>query len=253
MRCCRTALCIACFFRLAETRSSTREQNSKAAEPRPGGRRCANFQYVLQLGIGKSGTSSTVAWLDRLGGYVNCEHALPKTFVWPLMRRARAEGLPVLHYVVQSCSLLGEIMAVTGDENAIAPQLSELPQLMAYMRPLRTLFVLNVREEHDWLRSVDCWPTPFAPLRSRFTTSCFSGLPCGVGARDEDMLNWYRGANEYIMWSFRHATDFVVVNVSDPSSFAQLGAICNDSRPMPHVNAPNTTKCRNHHVATHGF
>ena len=124
MRCCRTALWIACFFRFAETRSSTREQNSKAAEPRPGGRRCANFQYVLQLGIGKSGTSSTVAWLDRLGGYVNCEHALPKTFVWPSMRRARAEGLPVLHYVVQSCSLLGEIMAVTGDENAFAPQLS---------------------------------------------------------------------------------------------------------------------------------
>ena len=120
--------------------------------------------------------------------------------------------------------------------------------------------MLNVREEHDWLRSVDCHQTPNPKsLRRRWTDSALEGLPAGAGTRDEEMLSWYRGANAYVRWSFAGANDLVVVNVSEPSvAHANLIAACNDSSlpPLPHVNSKNTSKhreCQRKHLIRHAF
>ena len=109
------------------------------------------------------------------------------------------------------------------------------------MTPLKTLFVFNVRSERSWLRSVDKWSN----LRHRLVTKDFEGKPAGIGRRAEDMLAWYRGTSDYIQWSFRHRRDFIVVNVSDPSSLEALFDKCKDSRryfPMvdPHRHTVDT-------------
>lgn len=45
-------------------------------------------------------------------------------------------------------------------------------------------YVLNRRPAEHWLRSVDHW----SDLRQRLGKCNITGLPAGVGSRDEDML-----------------------------------------------------------------
>ena len=61
------------------------------------------------------------------------------------------------------------------------------------------------------------------------------------------MLRWYRSTNELVRASFEseHARDFVVINVSDPSTFGRLDELCMPGaavnstarRGLPHVTA----------------
>ena len=188
---------------------------------------CANFSYVVQLGMPKTGTSSTYFYFNQLG-YTPCDddgRFAGKTNLFELMSLALQQGKPVLSLAVQNCTNFGEIVSVYGNRN-IVPQLDHLPALKAYMTPLKTLFVLNVRSERSWLRSVDKWSN----LRQRLVAKDLEGKPAGIGRRAEDLLAWYRGVSSYVQWSFRHRRDFIVVNVSDPMSLEALFDKCNDSR-----------------------
>jgi len=203
---------------------------------------CANFSYIVQLGMPKTGTSSTYFYFNQLG-YTPCDdngRFGGKTNLFELMSLAQKQGKPILSLAIQNCTNFGEIMSVYGNRNLV-PQLNQLPALKDYMTPLKTLFVFNVRSERSWLRSVDKWSN----LRHRLVTKDFEGKPAGIGRRAEDMLAWYRGTSDYIQWSFRHRRDFIVVNVSDPSSLEALFDKCKDSRryfPMvdPHRHTVDT-------------
>ena len=188
---------------------------------------CANFSYIVQLGMPKTGTSSTYFYFNQLG-YTPCDddrRFSGGTNLFELMSLALQQGKPVLSLAIHNCTNFGEIVSVYGNRNLV-PQLDQLPALKAHMTPLKTLFVLNVRSERSWLRSVDKWSN----LRQRLVARELEGKPAGIGRRAEDMLAWYRGTIEYFRWSFRHRRDFIVVNISDLSSLESLYDKCNDSR-----------------------
>ena len=193
---------------------------------------CAQYRYIVQLGMVKTGTSSTYLYFKDLG-YKSCDQISES--LWGLMDEAQRRNEPILSHAVGKCENFGEIMKVMGTgPDAIVPQLSQLPALKAYMTPRKTLFVLNVRSPRSWLQSINAWNN----LRRRLVAKEIEGKPAGVGHRDEDLLNWYRGTSDYVEWSFRHRHDFVKVNISNSSTFEALYRQCNDSnRHFPLVDA----------------
>lgn len=83
-------------------------------------------------------------------------------------------------------------------------------------------FILNHRPAEHWLQSVIHWHD----LRSRLIRCNITGLPAGVGAKDDDMVRFYNRHTGNVLEAFPgpHRKRLVVLEVEDPNAGAVLEA-----------------------------
>uniref|UniRef100_A0A7S3BKU5 Sulfotransferase n=1 Tax=Haptolina ericina TaxID=156174 RepID=A0A7S3BKU5_9EUKA len=162
--------------------------------------RCRAYRHVVNLGIGKSGTSSVNQFFQALG-YQPC----PSEYL--LLLRARCERKPLLEFATQRCTLHSEMNSIHANQSFL-PTLTDLLEIDSWMTPLRTLFVLPVRTPASWLASVRAW----TDLRQRFSQKPIPGLRHGED--DAELLRWYIDTNEWLKFMFRRRSNFVVLNLS---------------------------------------
>ena len=181
-------------------------------------RRCADYDEVFQLGLGKSGTTTIQKFfVDRYDYNTTCGSELT-VFIQneidahrPLLDAARAR---CPHFYVS------EPMRVYFPTESIALQLTDLHALR--VAAPRALFVHGVRNTTKWISSVARWNS----LQARLTQRDLPGLPRGIGRTSEELSTWYDGVNAHIAFLFAHRRNYVRVDVDDLASLRALERAC---------------------------
>ena len=181
-------------------------------------RRCANYDEVFQLGLGKSGTTTIQKFFDDRYGYNSTCGAELTVLIQseigarrPLLEEARAR---CPHFYVS------ELMRVYFPTENIALQLTDLHALR--VAAPRALFVHGARNVTKWVSSVARWNS----LQARLTQRDLPGLPRGIGRTSEELLTWYNRVNEHIAFMFAHRRNYVHVNVDDLASLRAVERFC---------------------------
>ena len=191
---------------------------------------CSSYDAVVEVGFGKSGTSSTADFFKRLG-YGHCNGRL-------LMSTAVSQGRPILFHVLRNCTppfFIGELAGIYFDNENVQFQLTHLHFIYVGFKHAmgrRVLYVQTHRNALEWYNSVNSWNN----LKARFTVRDIDGLPAGVGASPTDLIAWYVGANRYLSWFFHHEPNHVAVVHANNFSLRQLFTKCNSSLAMRHLN-----------------
>eukprot|EP00747_Dinoflagellata_sp_TGD_P209782 gnl/TRDRNA2_/TRDRNA2_83155_c0_seq2.p1 gnl/TRDRNA2_/TRDRNA2_83155_c0~~gnl/TRDRNA2_/TRDRNA2_83155_c0_seq2.p1 ORF type:complete len:326 (+),score=41.35 gnl/TRDRNA2_/TRDRNA2_83155_c0_seq2:79-1056(+) len=157
---------------------------------------------IFVLGLPKCGTTSLQHALESAGyGAVHCYAPKPwgpnpaDRFVGHLMERAAAEGRPPLDLLpswvnavtqmdcwwIEDSKQEGEFECAHG----YFPQMTLLEQLDTTYP--HAGFILNLRNAHEWLRSVET----YGPLRRILAEADLPGLPGKAGSEDEELLTWF--------------------------------------------------------------
>merc|ERR1711974_67491 len=103
------------------------------------------------------------------------------------MQRAVSQGLPPLACLPKAINAVAEMNGLFwGNRQALGyfPQMSLLEQLISHY-PFAH-FILNVRDHQRWVKSVNS----HNDLRSRLVSADLPGLPPGVGASDNELIEW---------------------------------------------------------------
>lgn len=189
-------------------------------------RRCAGYDEVFQIGIGKSGTTTVKTFFDDRYDYNStCGNELAE---WiqaeankhrPLLKDAR---IRCPHFYA------GDLMRVYFANENTALQLTHLHNLRVEAQ--NALFVHCARNTTKWLSSVSRWNT----LKQRITQRDLPGLPRGVGAKPQELREWYDEVNAYLAFTFKYRLNYVRVNVDNPASLDALVKFC-DPLALPHV------------------
>ncbi len=181
-------------------------------------RRCAGYDEVFQIGLGKSGTTTIQTFFTARYDYnATCGNALTVLIQneinarQPLLDAARAV---CPHFYVS------ELLRVYFPSETIALQLTDMHALR--VAAPGALFVHCARNTDKWLSSVARWYT----LQSRLAQRDLPGLPRGVGWTLEELRPWYDGVNDYLAFTFAHRRNYVRVNVDDPDSLSALESFC---------------------------
>ena len=181
-------------------------------------RRCAGYDEVFQLGLGKSGTTTIQKFfVDRYDYNATCGSELT-VFIQneidahrPLLDAARAR---CPHFYVS------EPMRVYFPNESIALQLTDLHALR--VAAPRALFVHGARNTTKWVSSVARWNS----LQGRLAQRDLPGLPRGIGRTSEELSTWYDGVNAHIAFMFAHRRNYVRVDVDDLASLRALERVC---------------------------
>ena len=181
---------------------------------------CADYEHVVQIGLGKSGTTTVAAFFASLGYNTTCYDARQ-------IAEALDAGEPPMARTRRACAGSGggffvkELAAVYHERDNFQFQLTHLSPIRREMGP-RTLFVHCERNRTAWVRSAVAW----GDLRQRLAVRDVEGLPPGRGRTEEELARWYAGTNAYLQFAFRWRPNYVRVNVDDRDSLAALAALC---------------------------
>lgn len=173
---------------------------------------CAHFQHIVQLGMGKSGTTAVGHFFEDLG-YRPCSN-----MTWRTLRRAADAGRPLFEEEAVSCSLHVEIATFMDGKENFVPQLTHATQMLTEMVPRHTLFVLVERAAASWTASVRAWNN----LATRIATRQTPGYPPGARPTDHELAEWYRGFNTAVHFFFHGRPNYVHVNMSEPNTTEAL-------------------------------
>lgn len=89
-------------------------------------------------------------------------------------------------------------------------------------------WILNLREPHDWLKSIDRWQD----LRKRFTDNPYTPtLPRGKGGDDQDMISFYQAQAQRIRDFVNTHPSITLVEVQIDDSTA--GQVMEDAFGIP--------------------
>lgn len=176
---------------------------------------CTSYDHVVQIGLGKSGTSTIAAFFKHLGYNDSCFYRSDVAThpVFPL--EAAVERCPHMY--------VGELAAVYFPQDNFQLQLTHMRTIQTRMR--NTLFVHCQRNTTKWTQSVLHWNT----LAQRYTQRDMPGLPAGYGGRRGELADWYDGVNAFLRFSFRHTRNYVNVDVDNLGSLQALASRCNVS------------------------
>jgi hypothetical protein len=200
--------------------------------------RCGTFENVVQVGLGKSGTTTV--------NYFFTKH---------------------LSYN-QSCANLDQMRASLDESGGERPMtrtlalcphfyISELARMyfpqdndqfqLTHMSAIRrqlgasTLFVHCQRNTSRWVQSAQAWGN----LRQRLTTRDMDGLPAGRGGTSTELGEWYEGVNAYLRFAFRWRSNYVRVNVDNVDSLQALFSVCGLSPNSYDFGHENANRCKN--------
>ena len=181
---------------------------------------CANYEHVVQIGLGKTGTTTIRAFFASLGYNATC----------PAVRQiagALAAGEPPMARTKRACAgsdggfFVQELSGVYFPDDNFQFQLTHMAPIRREMGP-NTLFVHCERSATKWLRSATAW----GDLRRRLTVRDVEGLPPGRGGATHELADWYEGVNAYLRFAFRWRPNYARVDVDDPLSLQALAARC---------------------------
>jgi len=181
---------------------------------------CAGYEHVVQVGLGKSGTTTVSAFFASLGYNTTC-------YVARQIAEALDAGEPPMARTRRACAGSGggffvqELAAVYHKHDNFQFQLTHMAPIRREMGP-RTLFVHCERNLSAWVRSAVAW----GDLRQRLAARDVEGLPVGHGQSADELALWYAGVNAYLQFAFRWRPNYVRVNVDEPRSLAALAARC---------------------------
>jgi len=183
---------------------------------------CANYEHVVQIGLGKTGTTTVRAFFESLGYNATCAHRSVRQIA-----EALALGEPPMERTKRACArssggfFVQELTGVYFPTDNFQFQLTHMAPIRREMGP-NTLFVHCERDASRWLRSATAW----GDLRQRLTARDVEGLPPGRGAATDELLEWYAGVNAYLRFAFRWRPNYAHVDVDDPRSLRALAARC---------------------------
>lgn len=168
--------------------------------------RCADYDNVVQIGLGKSGTTTVQLFFTQHLSYNQSCANLDQ-----LRRSLAASGgqLPMTE-TLAACPhfYISELARVYFPRDNDQYQLSHMGAIRRQLGD-RTLFVHCQRSTPNWLRSVRGWNS----LQERFTQRDMDGLPPGRGRTPAELAEWYNGVNAYLQFAFRWRPNYVRVNV----------------------------------------
>ena len=185
---------------------------------------CQNYSHVVQIGWGKSGTTTTRLFFEHLGYNSSC------------LRNEDVDALPITPdktLLSRSCKhvFVGELARFYFPHESVQLQLTHLSLLRQRMP--NTLFVHCWRNTSHWIRSVRHWNTLFGRLRTRD----IEGLPPGHPRNDKELGRWYEDSNAYFAFVFRHRANYALIDVDNPASLRELTTRCNASYTFVPKNA----------------
>jgi hypothetical protein len=179
---------------------------------------------IFVVGFPKAGTTSIHYSLIKAGiksnhwAWYNCpsdlayvkRFSVPAAPVGMLIKRAKEENLPLLHY-------LSEFDAFTQMDVSLNEELNYWPQ----MEDISTLdaqypgskFIFNDRPMEKWLKSVIHWGT----LRRRLGKLDIPGLPLRVGYLNRELINWYNWHKNNMINYFKGRDNFIIFNIENDS------------------------------------
>ena len=182
-------------------------------------RRCGNYDSVVQVGFGKSGTTTVKKFFtgDRYDYNASCFH------VSQIVSSLRADYTRPMHVTRAACPqfYVSELAAMYHPDDNYQFQLTHLPSIQRELGA-RTLFVHCRRNTSRWVDSVRAWNN----LAQRYTTRDVVGLPEGRGGSESDLVAWYDNANAYIGFVFLNRPNYVRVNVDQPDTLQRLARVC---------------------------
>ena len=186
-------------------------------------RRCARYDSVVQIGFGKSGTTTVNKFFteDQYDYNASCFHvaqiveSLASDYTRPM--RVTRERCPRFY--------VSELAAMYFPTDNYQFQLTHMPSIQRELGA-QTLFVHCRRNTSMWVASVRKWNT----LAHRYTIRDVVGLPVGRGRRDAELERWYDAANAYLEFVFDHRANYVQVNVDDRETLQRLSGACETTR-----------------------
>lgn len=189
---------------------------------------CQNYTEVVQIGLGKSGTSTVKKFFsDRFSYNASCGDLLPVL----IQKELDAHNPLPLARARERCPnfYIAELLRVYFPHESIHLQLTHLREIR--LAAPSALFVHCERAVAKWVSSVTRWNT----LQARLAQRDLEGLPRGVGRNETELAEWYLGANAYLRFAFAHRRNYVRVDVDNPASLRNLEAFCGaDARTPPY-------------------
>ena len=179
---------------------------------------CRGHPEVIQVGLGKSGTSTVLKYFtDRFSYNATCGGLLPAA-----IQRAVDERSPALAEARRACPhfYISELTRVYFPNESIQLQLTNMRELR--IAAPNALFVHCERTVPRWVSSVRRWNT----LQARFAQRDLEGLPVGVGRTEKELSDWYEGVNSYLRLAFAYRPNYVRVDVDSPASLHALENFC---------------------------
>ena len=202
---------------------------------------CRNVEMVVEIGLGKSGTTSVQEWFGRLG--YPSKH--PCDLVANMFTQASKAGRPLMGEVLERCTpphFISDFGAVLHPKDHFVYQVSHIHEIYTAMRAKypkqgQLLVVHTSRNKTTWFNSARKWNH----LVDRLANRDLPGLPAGVGHKRADMEAWYAGVNAFLSFYFAHRPEYVPVTLTDPESVRRLQDRCGTTLPMEHT-MPGSTK-----------
>ena len=198
---------------------------------------CANYEHVVQIGLGKTGTTTVSAFFASLGYNTTCQTVRQ-------IDASIAAGEPPMTRTKRACQterggfFAKELCGVYFPNDNFHFQLTHMAPIRREMGP-NTLFVHCERNVTQWMRSATAW----GDLRRRLAVPDVEGLPPGRGAADDELAAWYAGLNAYLRFAFRWRPNYARVDVDDPRSLQALAARCGaKDYSFKHLNANPKSK-----------
>ena len=178
---------------------------------------CRDYTHVIQIGYGKSGTTTVRDYFEKLGYNSSCfsKNDVDKSFSnkdWPL-----SETLKKCKHMYVS-----ELSHIYFPKDNYHLQLTHMNSIRTNM-PSNTLYVHCQRNSIKWVRSVRHWNNLFY----RFTTRDIDGLPKGYPRDDKDLKKWYESINAYLKTVFAYRPNYIKVDVESHESLSNLTVFCN--------------------------
>ena len=189
---------------------------------------CRNYTGIVQVGFGKSGTTTVADFFVELGYNATCGFQMTAVLAAALEDRRQQQQQRPFETVRRLCPrfYISELSRVYFPNENIHLQLTDMSALRRAADPADTLFVHCQRTTADWVRSVRAWGS----LNQRLTVRDIEGLPPGHGGSAEELARWYDAANAYLAFAFAYRTNYVHVQTDSNASLADLSEFCGRGR-----------------------
>ena len=187
---------------------------------------CSNFDHVVQIGYGKSGTSTVRNYFEKLGYNSSCPTL--KDFKVSL-----SENTWPLFESIKKCKhmYVSELAHIYFPGDNFHLQLTHMNIIRMHM-PQNTLYVHCQRNSSRWMTSVQNWNNLF----HRFVERDIIGLPIGYPRNKYDLIEWYESVNSYLKMVFKNRNNYINVDIENPKSVKKLENLCNFKNEWKKVN-----------------
>lgn len=182
-----------------------------------------NIMRVFVIGMCKEGTT-TLHYALQSAGFNSCHwQCKDGRYVGEQMCRAKRENKPLLTYLPEFTAFAQMDVCLPKKQLMVVPNVTDFEKLDRQYPG--SLFILNVRPEANWLRSVRKW----GDLEKRLQ----------MVSRTLDILEWRRQHHEHVRNYFKGRKDLLILNIESPTAKAELQSFL--GRPVRNWSKHNST------------